>query len=178
MLELLLGQIPEAIYFALFMIFTKEIKEKRVIFIILMVIEYLLVMNTQMFSIWTHVIYVILTFLTLKLLYKEKALIIDIFTFGIASLVLIITSLFSGGITMFDFELGVIMSRLLPFIIIIVFNRKLSKIQKIYKLLWNRNDKNKLKMKSATFRCLNIVIFNIMFYAINAGMIYALLIRK
>lgn len=178
MLELLLGQIPEAIYFALFMIFTKEIKEKRVIFVILMVIEYLLVMNVQMFSTWVHAIYVILTFLTLKLLYKEKALIIDIFTFGIASLILIVISLFSSGIVMFNFELGVIMSRLLPFVVIIIFNCRLSKIQKVYKLLWNRNDKNKLKMKSATFRCLNIVTFNIMFYAINAGMIYALLMRK
>ena len=29
--QLLLGQIPEAIYFALFMIFTKQLKEKRII---------------------------------------------------------------------------------------------------------------------------------------------------
>ena len=42
MLELLLGQIPEAIYFALFMIFTKELKTKRILYTILMVIEYVL----------------------------------------------------------------------------------------------------------------------------------------
>ena len=29
LMELFLGQIPEAIYFALFMIFTKNLKEKR-----------------------------------------------------------------------------------------------------------------------------------------------------
>ena len=34
--QLLLGQIPEAIYFALFMILVKNIKEKRILFIILM----------------------------------------------------------------------------------------------------------------------------------------------
>ena len=42
LLELMLGQIPEAIYFALFIILTKELKEKRILFIILMIIEYIL----------------------------------------------------------------------------------------------------------------------------------------
>ena len=42
MLELLIGQIPEAIFFALFMIYAKGLKEKRILFIVLMIVEYLL----------------------------------------------------------------------------------------------------------------------------------------
>ena len=42
MLELFLGQIPEAIFFSLFMIYTKRLKEKRILFTVLMTIEYLL----------------------------------------------------------------------------------------------------------------------------------------
>lgn len=178
MLELLLGQIPEAIYFALFMIFTKEIKEKRVVFTILMVVEYLLAKHLFIFNVWFHVVYMILVFLTLRFLYKDKAQIIDIFIFAIGSLILIICSIVSAGIYQFSSILGILCSRMTPYITLCLFHKQLPKIQKTYKLLWNRNDKNKLKMKSATFRCLNIVIFNIMFYAINAGMIYALLIRK
>lgn len=37
LLEIFLGQIPEAIYFALFMIFAKDLKEKRILYILLMV---------------------------------------------------------------------------------------------------------------------------------------------
>ena len=32
MLEIFLGQIPEAIFFELFMIFVKDLKEKRILF--------------------------------------------------------------------------------------------------------------------------------------------------
>lgn len=42
MLQLFLGQIPEAIFLALFMIYAKGLKEKRLLFIFLMIIEYLL----------------------------------------------------------------------------------------------------------------------------------------
>ena len=52
MLELLLGQIPEAIYFALFMIFTKELKSKRFLYVALMIAEYLLLKHFIEFSIW------------------------------------------------------------------------------------------------------------------------------
>lgn len=34
LLEIFLGQIPEAIYFTLFMIFAKDLKEKRILYIL------------------------------------------------------------------------------------------------------------------------------------------------
>ena len=93
--ELFLGQIPEAVYFALFLIFTKNLKEKRVLFTILMIGEYLLLKSFIHFDIWFQIGYTVMTFLTLKVLYKDKAQITDVFTFGIASIVLIIISLIS-----------------------------------------------------------------------------------
>ena len=177
-LEIILGQIPEAIYFALFMILTKGLKEKRLLFTCLMILEYILVMNVEIFSTWAHVIYIGLTFVALKVLYKEKAQITDVFTFGIASLVLMGVSLLSTLVLLLNFNLGIIVSRILPFVLLFIFKHKLHNIQKLYKKLWNRNDKVKTIMKSATFRCLNVIIFNLMFYTINAGMIYAVLIRK
>ena len=90
--ELFLGQIPEAIYFALFLIFTKDFKEKRILFIVLMILEYLLLKLFIHFDVWFQIGYTIMTFLTLKVLYKNKAQITDIFTFGIASIVLIIVT--------------------------------------------------------------------------------------
>lgn len=55
-LEILLGQIPEAVYFSLFLIFTKEIKEKRILFTSLMIIEYLLLLYVFPYSIWSHIL--------------------------------------------------------------------------------------------------------------------------
>lgn len=176
--ELLFGQIPEAVYFALFLILTKSLKEKRTLFIILMTIEYVLCLNVQLFSTWSHIVYTFLVFITLKLTYKEKAHTTDVFTFGIASLVIMCTSTISFLLFMPHTILVLIFSRILLFIFLIIFRNKLSKIQNLYKKLWNRNDKINTKMKSTTFRSLNIVIFNIMFYIINLGMIYAIFIKK
>ena len=93
LLEIFLGQIPEAIYFALFMIFAKDLKEKRILYILLMVIEYLLLKHFIKYNIWFQILYTIMQFVILKVLYKEKSQITDIFTFTIASIILILSCL-------------------------------------------------------------------------------------
>lgn len=85
MLELFLGQIPEAIFFALFMIYAKNIKEKRVLFVALMITEYLLLKYFIKFSIIFQITYTCMTYLIIKVLYKEKSQITDIFTFTMSS---------------------------------------------------------------------------------------------
>ena len=69
---ILIGQIPEALYFALFMILTKKLTTKRILFISLMIVEYVLLLSTLQFSVWGHMLYFIMTYIILKLLYKEK----------------------------------------------------------------------------------------------------------
>ena len=177
LLELVLGQIPEAIYFALFMTFTKEIKTKRIPFLILMVLEYILLMKAFPYSMWSHILFFVITYIIMKMLYKEKCQITDIFTLGIASLVLIITSAIPYFIIWFtinNYLVYVILNRLLLFGLLLIMKNKLPKIKNMYKKLWNRNDKTKKKMKSATFRATNVVVFNIMFLIINLGMLFML----
>lgn len=178
MLEILLGQIPEAIYFALFMIFTKQLKEKRILYITLMVIEYLLLKYFIEYNIWFQIAYTIIQYILLKILYKEKAQITDIFTFTIASGILILFCMilyFLIWHTANDYLLYVILNRVCLIGFLIIFHNKLHKIQDLYKLLWNRNDKRETKMKSTTFRALNVVIFNTIFYIINLGMAFMLI---
>lgn len=176
--ELFLGQIPEAIYFALFLIFAKRFKEKRILFIILMTLEYLLLKSFIHFDVWFQICYTIMTFLTLKVLYKNKAQITDIFTFGIASIVLIVVTVISFLVFMPNSILVVLISRLLLFLIIVFLRKKLYNIQKLYKKFWNRNDMVSKRVKSTTFRALSTIIFNLMFVIINLGMIYAIFIRR
>ena len=177
-LEIFIGQVPEAIYFALFIIFTKRIKTHRCKFIIITTFEYLLLLTLFPYNIWSHILFFIIEYLLLKLLYKQRAQITDIFTLGIASLFLIITS----GILYFifwaltnNFILYVLVQRILLFVILFILKSKLYKIQSIYKKFWNRNDSKHKPIKSTTFRALNIVLFNISFFVINLGMIFMLL---
>lgn len=173
-LEIILGQLPEAVYFAIFMILVKGLKEKRFIFTISMVIEYLLVLNVLPYSIWSYVLYFVLSFLLLKILYKDKSNVTDIFTIGIASVIIIIVSIFSYFIVSL-FSTNVIIGNLcqkaILFFIILVYKSYLPKINNIYKKLWNRS-KHSYKIKSTTFRVLNLIVFNFSFVVINLGIMF------
>lgn len=177
MLELLLGQIPEAIFFALFMIYAKGLKEKRMLFIILMVVEYLLLKYSFKYNWLFQIGYMITTFLTLKVLYKEKSQITDVFILLIAYIIMIVSSMliyFLIWFTINNFIIAMILHRLFLITFILIFKEKLINIQKVYKNIWNRNN-NKRKIKTTTFRSINVFLFNIVFYIINLGMIFMLI---
>ena len=93
-----LVQIPEPVYFSLFLIIGKNIKEKRLLLIGIMIMQYLLLMHIFPFNVWFQLIYTFMSFVNLKVLYKEKAQVTDIFLFTAASIILIITSAFCYGI--------------------------------------------------------------------------------
>lgn len=174
-LQLFLGQIPEAIFIALFMIFVKNLKTKRLLFTSIMVIEYLLLMLLFTYNWIFHILYLVITFIVLKILYKEKAQVTDVFIFAISYIFIIISSALCYLISSNNVIVGCIINRLILFIPLVILNYKLTCIQNIYKKYWNRNDKIKKKIKSITFRSLNLVIFNLLFSIINFGMVYALL---
>lgn len=175
--QLVLGQIPEAIYFALFLIFAKNLKEKRILFIFTMVFEYLLIKYAIHFNTWFQVLYTFLTYLTLKVFYKEKAQITDMCTFTISSLYLMITSAVCFLVLPRNPYIVTIVNRIIIFLSIILCREKIAKLEKLYKKVWNRHNDTKM-IKSVTFRSAFIVIFNVMFYVINLGMLYMLLLRK
>ena len=177
LLELFLGQIPEAIFFALFMVFAKALQKKRILFTVIMTIEYVLLLNIFPYNWYFHISFMIITFLTLKVLYKEKSQITDVFILLIAYIVLMITSAVCFVICQGNAMIAAILNRVLIFGLLFCFRNKLYKIQKIYKKFWNRSNEPKA-IKSTTFRSINIVIFNIMFVIFNVGMIYALYLVK
>lgn len=176
-MEIIIGQIPEAVYFALFMILVKQLKEKRLLYIALMIVDYLVLKHFIQFSMYFQVAYTFMAFIILKVLYKEKAQITDIFTFTIGSIILILFSFICGTLyiaNIFSYMTCTIINRTMMFTFLWVFRNKLCKIQELYKKLWNRNDKIKKKIKSTTFRSINIVAFNSIFYIIHIGMLYAI----
>lgn len=173
MSELLLGQIPEAIYFSLFLIFTKELKTKRILFVIIMILEYVLLLNLLSYSMYARILYFILTYIIMKILYKEKSNITDIFTLGIASVWLIPLSLISFAISGGNIITAAIISIFINFILLYILRNTLPNLTKIYNKYWNRNDKLPKKMKSTTFRALNLVLFNLSFVILNIAIVVA-----
>ena len=175
--QLVLGQIPEAIYFALFLIFAKNLKEKRILFIFTMVFEYLLIKYAIHFNTWFQVLYTFLKYLNIKLFYKEKAQITDFVTFTIASILLILTSAICYAISLGNVVVATIINRIMIFVLLYVFRNKINKIENIYQKFWNRHN-NAKAIKSVTFRSAFVVIFNVMFYIINIGMIIVAIYGK
>ena len=173
-LEIFLGQIPEAIYFSLFLIGVLSLKKNRLLFTAILIIEYVLLMAVFPYSIWSHIIFFIITYGVLQVIYKVESNITAVFTLGIASIILMITNIAVYFIVWWlfnNFLVYAILHRLLLFGLLFIFWKKLPLLQNMYNKLWNRNDKVKYKMKSATFRSINVVVFNIMFYIINICMV-------
>ena len=180
MLELLIGQIPEAIYFALFLIFAKKLKTHRLVFFITILIEYLLLKYSFPFSWYFHIGLIFMMYLTLKLIYKERSQITDVFIILVSFIYLwlasMITYLLFARIYP-NIVTAAIVNRLIIFIPLLILNYRLNYIQKLYKKYWNRNSIPK-KIKSITFRSINIVMFNMLFVILNLGVVYAIFINN
>ena len=175
-----LVQIPEPVYFSLFLIIGKNIKEKRLLLIGIMLVQYLLLMHIFPYNIWFQLIYTFMSFVNLKVLYKEKAQVTDIFLFATASIILIIASAFCYGIiyiTIKKYIWVLITNRILIFVILYFGRNKIRSMYKKFCSLWNRHN-NPKKIRSLTLRNISIITFNLMFWLINLGVAIGLIFRQ
>lgn len=174
-----LVQLPEPVYFSLFLIIGKNIKEKKLLLTEIMIVQYLLLMHIFPFNIWFQLIYTFMSFVNLKVLYKEKAQVTDIFLFATASLILIIISAFCYGIifiTIKNYVCALVINRILMFMILYFSRNKIKEIYKKFCSLWNRHNKPN-KIRSLTLRNISIIIFNMMFWIINLGMAFVVFLQ-
>lgn len=170
-----LEKVLEAVYFSCFLLVGKNIKEKRLLFIGIMTFEYLMLTNFIEFNVWFQLIYTFMSFVNLKVLYKEKAQVTDIFLFTSASIILIITSILCYGLIYFTVHKYIwvlLINRPLIFAIIYFGKDFIRNKYKEFCSLWNRHN-NPNKIRSLTLRNISIITFNFMFWLINVGMIIA-----
>lgn len=168
-----LEKICEAIYFSIFLILGKNIKEKRFLLTIIMIFEYLALKFFIQYNVWFQIIYTFLSFINLKVLYKEKAQVTDIFLFVMASVSLIILSGIFAFLSYFcikNYYLMLIILRITMFITLYIFRNKIRLLYIKFCSIWNRHKDNK-KIKSLTVRNIGIIVFNLMFWMINLGML-------
>lgn len=167
LISVVLGLLPEVLYFTMFLICTKDIKEKRIKLGLLISIAYVLCMFIQKYKVIYYVLFIALVYAILKLLYKEKTQIIDIFVISISTIPLTLLSLIYFGINKyFNYYVLLIFNRILLFLPFI-FNNKFNLLYKKYCSLWNRNDYVKRPIKSITLRNISLIIINLLIFIIN-----------
>ena len=167
--SVVLGLIPEVLFFTLFIAYTKNIKEKRIKLFILISIIYFFCMLIQMYKLVYYISFIVLFYIVLKILYKQKTQIIDMFVITFAffyvSIISYIFYLFLKDDKTY-YYLFYILDRVLLFIPFI-FKNKLNIIYKNYCRLWNRNDKEKRPIKSITLRNISLIAINFIIIFMN-----------
>lgn len=162
LIRILIGIIPESIFFTLFLIFSKSLKEKRWLLFTLMTSTYILFGGILGYNIWFNIIYTFITYLILRILYKSS--LIDIFLFTFSSLILTTLSIICYY-SISDYKIALCINRVLMFGILFIFRNKWNKLYTWYCSVWNRNDE--AKIKSITIRNASLIIFNVLLFIIN-----------
>lgn len=179
---LLLEKVFEAIYFSMFLIIGKNIKQKRLLFVGIMVFEYLMLKYFIKYSVYFQLAYTFMAYVNLKVLYKEKAQITDIFLFMVASVLLIIISFISympffivtnRNVGIVEYIIALVLNRIILTIILFKSSKFIRNKYKEFCNLWNRHSIPN-KIKSLTLRNISVIMFNLMFWLINLGMTFAL----
>lgn len=175
--SLIFGLIPETLYFTLFLIFAKNIKEKKIKLFLLISLSYILCMMFIRYKLLLYVIFIFSLYMILKILYNKKAIITDIFLVSISVLILAITSygyyFFRTNLQISGF-ISYMIVRLILFIILILIKNKINKLYNIYCRFWNRNDKENRPIKSITLRNISLTIMNLLIILMNIFIIIKL----
>lgn len=179
-IRLLLTKVFEAIYFSIFLIIGKNLKHKRLILTAIMIFEYLMLKQFINYDVLFQVLYTFMSYINLKVLYKEKAQITDIFLFTGASVVLIFISIFSYLViyfTLYNYFIALILNRILLIIFLFLCKIGIRNIYLKFCSLWNRHHFPG-EIKSLTLRNISIIIFNLMFWVINLCMMLTFILGE
>lgn len=176
LISILLGLIPEVLYFTMFLISTKDLKDKKIRLGILISIVYALCMFVQRYESLYYIVFVALVYIILKVLYRTKAQIIDVFVISISSIyvtILAIAALVLLKYTTVNYYFLMFINRIFLFTPFI-FKGKFNIFYKKYCKLWNRNDNEIRPIKSITLRNISLISLNLLIVIINISCLYIL----
>lgn len=173
LISILLGLIPEVLYFTMFLTCTKNIKEKKIRLFLFMSIIYFICMLVQQYQIIYYVLFIGLVYLLLKILYKDKTQIIDVFIISLSTIYLTLSSFIPSLFIKEDlsnYYICYIFCRILLFIIFI-FKNKFNILYNKYRSLWNRKNEIKRPIKSITLRNISLITLNGFIVLLNLAII-------
>lgn len=174
----IIGMILQSIYYAYFIITTKGIKKRRLLFIGAVMLEYtfLKLVCGLNYTINFELMFGALMVLLLNIIYNQKfkitdfiIYIISIVCFGIISIIVSLTI----GMNL----VGLIFTNLFSILLIFLFRHKLIKIELFFNKFWNRHKENKV-LKSITIRGFSSVLTILTFVLLHFWLIYGILIVR
>lgn len=176
-MNLIFGILFEIAFITLMIIRIKDIKEKKIRLFLSVTATYFLsgilinfAYNNQYIF---YILFNMICFLFLKLLYKRKTNLVDLFVIYFIEMILNFSSLICMKIVGYNYYL-VIFNRLI-LILIYILSFKFNKVYKIIVKNWNRNDDTN-KIKSVTLRNFFIIFVNFSLYTIYYFLINYLLV--
>ena len=161
LLSLVLGILPQSLYFMLFVTNIKQIKTRRLILLLLLFILCILLNIIIRYNIYLYLAFIPLYYFTLKLLYKKKAQIIDIFIISLSFAIMSIISYVCSLIYKNNYNLywiAYIINNVLLFSVLI-FNKIYVKLYRKYIQYWNRRPENKIR--SISIRNISLILLNV-----------------
>ena len=166
--NVIFGLLPEVIYFTLFLIYTKNYKNNKIKLFLLLFIAYISLKYLLPANIYFQILFTLYVPIVLKILYKDKFHISDMFVFVYASIILILITVVTYPIALVlnNYIIAYIINRILMFLFIIIFKNKLNKVYKWIIPQWNRNYENPNKIKAITIRQVCVISLNVMIYVL------------
>ena len=135
-ISLLLGAIPDVLYYYLYITKIKEIKSRRIILFILILCIYLIFNLFIAYNFYFYIVYDILIYFLLKFIYKSE--IVDLFIIIFIDFYMLLTSFMFINLIP-NYYLAYAIYRMFLFFPLI-FRKNLKHIYAKYKKFWNRND--------------------------------------
>ena len=169
--SLLLGMLPEVLYLTLFLIYCKDIKEKKLKLFCLLAIGYIALIMICQYQFIFYIAYIIYSYLILKWLYKAHISNLFICSIGLSYMTLI--AMIGYALLNSNYIVYYIVARILLYSIFI-FKNKLNKLYNIYLECWNKGDNKRIK--SITLRNISLVILNILIIILNIGVVWCSII--
>lgn len=171
-LTILLGALPEALYFAIVVIFAKHITAKRNIFTIMIgyTIVYIISSILLYCNIWFYVLLFASLYGVLRLADKSTEK-VDLFLLTTSATLLALFGYLCYGVQLVvgSYAFAYVLNRLCLFWSIVTLAPRLHKWYNVFKNSWNVNPNSKIK--SITLRNIIIVVLNVLIILVNIALL-------
>lgn len=171
--NIMVGMLPEVIFFTLFLIYTKDLKTKRKFLFLGILVSYILCIMIRQYIIMYYLIFILSIWLIEKIVYRENTDAIDIFVFTVATVYLSFVGFICSRFLskdMHNYYFILVFNRIALFIPFI-FRSQFHNLYLKYKKFWNRNDAEKRNLKSISLRNISLIGLNIFIFSINIFLI-------
>lgn len=174
--SLLIGIIPDVIFLSLFIIYAKKIETKKILFFILLLIDYIVTLIILKYQTLFYILFIIIEYIILIILYKEEIQLIDSFVITFPFLVLFLMSCIYYFLIP-NYMLACILEKITILILVFLFKNRINIVYKKYKHFWNRNKEEVRKIKSITLRNISLILMYIFIFLSDLVCIYIMNVR-